>query len=178
MNCNEASELLAAAVLGDLTRDEQRAVHAHLADCERCLEEEGDLFESLRLLRAHADVEPGPGFHAEVLARAAESATEGSPAPVIPIRRVGLLTQTLLTAAATALIVVGLQTALESWRTSPSASPAGFAFSEASLAGQELRTAPSLLDGTLFDRRRNDSEDLRRFQQSRRRGNDPRPLDL
>ncbi len=44
MNCNEASELLAAAVLGDLTRDEQRAVHAHHqlgaghygdAECER-----------------------------------------------------------------------------------------------------------------------------------------------
>ncbi len=177
MNCNEASELLAAAVLGDLHRDEQRAVHAHLAGCDRCLEEESELFESLRLLRTHADVEPGAGFHTTVMARAAESSRKVAAAPVIPIRRVGLLTRTLLTAAATALLVVGLQTALEFWRPGPAHAPAGSAVYGAALTGEE-RPAPSLLDGTLFDRRRNIPEDLRRFKQTRRRGDTQRPLDL
>jgi len=178
MNCNEASELLAAAVLGDLRRDEQRAVHAHLAGCDSCLEEESELFESLRLLRTHADVEPGAGFHTAVMARVAESSREVTAAPVIPIRRVDLLTRTLLTAAATALLVVGLQSALEFWRQGPAPAPAGSAVYGAALTGHEDRPAPSLLDGTLFDRRRNIPEDLRQFKQTRRRGDAQRPLDL
>lgn len=178
MNCNEASELLAAAVLGDLDRDTQRAVHAHLAGCDGCLVDEGELFESMRLLRAHGDVEPGEGFHDSVMARAGGAATEpGVPLP-LPHRRVGLLTQTLLTAAATALIVVGLQTTLEAWRQGPALSPAGTAVHGTALARRGERPSPSLLNGTLFDRQRNVPEDLRRFKQTRRRGDSQRPLDL
>jgi len=178
MNCNESSVLLAAAVLGDLDRDEQRAVHAHLAGCDRCLEEEGELFESMRLLRAHGDTEPGAAFHAKVMARMAQAtAVPVTPLP-LPHRRVGLLTQVLLTAAATALIVVGLQTTLDAWRQGPVPSPAGTAVQGTALASQGARPAPSLLDGTLFDRRRNLPQDLRRFKQTRRQGDFQRPLDL
>jgi len=175
MNCNESGDLLAAAILGDLDRDEQRAVHAHLAGCDRCLEEEGELFESMHLLRAHGDAEPGEEFHAKVMARMAE-ATAVTVTPLTPPQpRVGSLTQILLSAAATALIVVGLQTTLEAWRQEPAP---GATVQGTALASQESRPAPSLLDGTLFDRRRNLPEDLRRFKQTRRQGDFQRPLDL
>ncbi len=178
MNCNEASELLAAAVLGDLDRDTQRAVHIHLAGCDRCLEEEDELFESMHLLRAHGEVEPGEGFHHTVMARAAGSATEIITPMPLPRRRVGLLTQTLLTAAATALIVMGLQTALESWRQGPAPSPAAAAVNWTTLVGQGDRPASSLLQGTLFDRQRNIPDDLRQLRQQWRRGEAQRSLGL
>jgi anti-sigma factor RsiW len=178
MNCREASELLAAAVLGDLDRERQRAVHTHLAGCDRCLVEEDDLFESMRLLRAHGDVEPGAGFHRRVMARAAAAAAENVRPLLPPQRRVGLLTQTLLTAAATALIVVGLQTALASWRQGPALSRAGAALSGTTPADQGAWTTSSLLRGTLFDRRRNIPNDLRQRRLQWRRGATPRPLDL
>lgn len=177
MNCNKVSELLAAAVLGDLNRHEKREVHAHLAVCDRCLDQEAEFHETMHLLRAHGEVEPGEDFHNSVMTRVEN--TVGSPftAPPSPAK-VGLLTRTLLTAAATALVVVGLQTALESWRPGPAPSPAGTAVYGASLVSQEIRPTPVLLDGTLFDRQRNVPKDLRQYKNQRSSGSTQRPLDL
>ena len=162
MNCKEASERLAAAVLGDLDRDEQRAVHAHLAGCDRCLEEEHELFRSMHLLRAHAGEEPEVDIHDAVLARVAETTP--------PRRRVGLLTQTLLTAAASALVVVGLQTALQAWNASPV-----LPVSPASRPGGATTT---LLQGTLFDRQRHVPDELRSLREQLRRGDARLPIEL
>jgi anti-sigma factor RsiW len=140
MNCNEASELLAAAVLGDLDRDEQRAVHTHLADCERCLEEEQELFQTMHLLRARPDQEPGPDLHRAVMARAGGR---------------GRMTRTLLTAAATVLVVLSLQTVIQNWPAGPAAPVAATVRS------------PHLLEGTLFDRQRNLPEEVKQFRKTR-----------
>ena len=140
MKCTEASELLAAAVLGDLGRDEQRAVHTHLAGCERCLEEEQELFQTMHLLRARPGEEPGPDLHRSVMARAGRS---------------GRMTRTLLTAAATVLVVLGLQAVIGSLPSNP-APPA-----------QATVRSPHLLEGTLFDRQRNQPEEVKQFRKMR-----------
>jgi len=145
MNCNEASELLAAAVLGDLDRDGQRAVHAHLAGCERCLDEERELFQTMHLLRAGAETEPGPELHQAVMTRAG---------------RRGRTTWTLFTAAATVLLVVGLQTVVQTW-TSRSVAP------DTPTAGTIIARSPHLLEGTLFDRQRNLPDEVKRYRKTR-----------
>ncbi len=154
MNCNEASEFLAAAVLGDLDRDGQRAVHTHLAGCDRCLDEERELFQTMHLLQACGDAEPGPHLHQQVMTRA---------------RQTGWLSRTLLTAAATALLVLGLQTMFEPARPGP------VSLSPASLTAPP---SPALLEGTLFDRQRNLPEDVKRFKQQRHGGDTLQPLYL
>jgi anti-sigma factor RsiW len=178
MNCNTVSELLAAAVLGDLNRHEKREVHAHLAVCDRCLDQEAEFHETMHLLRAHGEVEPGEDFHTSVMTRVEN--TVGKPFTAPPPRaRVGLLTRTLLTAAATALVVVGLQTALESWQQGSAPSPAGApVITGVTLAGQTDQALPSLLDGTLFDRQRNNPKAVRDMKPFRRRSDTSRPLDL
>lgn len=164
MNCKEASGMLAAAVLGDLEEGRRRALHAHLAACDQCLVEESELLQTMHLLQDHADEEREVGVHEVVMNRVAGADQ----------RPVGRVTRTLLTAAATALIVVGLQTILEpSYRGRPAHAPVTLRHT-----ATDGSAGNTLLRGTLFDRRRNEPDEIRRIREHRQGSAGPLPLDL
>ena len=71
MNCTEVDEIAGAYAVGALSDEEQRAVEAHLAGCERHAELASLRATALLIGRSVADREPPPDLRARILAAAA-----------------------------------------------------------------------------------------------------------
>ena len=82
---DEVNDLLAAHVLGALSEEEDRAVRAHVLECEKCAEEAEGYLRATDTLAAAVPHEPLPhGFADAVVARVS---AEREPQAVAPIRR-------------------------------------------------------------------------------------------
>lgn len=106
-------QALSAWIDGELQEDERRRVESHLASCASCRV----LAEDLRLLAAavpQVEAPPVPGSLAETIAaRVARDASEGAPAPVVPIRTRRRWTWRMPVAAAATIAAVGLVVVLQ-----------------------------------------------------------------
>jgi anti-sigma-K factor RskA len=72
LGCEETDELAGAYALGAVERDEERAIHAHLAGCDRPHAEVRSLVVAAAIVPASLDaVDPSPRLRARVMASAA-----------------------------------------------------------------------------------------------------------
>jgi anti-sigma factor RsiW len=175
MDCSEVRARLPAAVLFEIGAGELRRLHRHLARCDACLAEEVELQRTLALARAHGAEVTTDGFTDRVLATVAADESRGRALRFRPSRTatVDRLAGTLLTAAATLLLVLGLQTLTSEWSGTPSPPLPATA-----LSGPEETdgTDRRLLRGTMFDpARRTDPRALEAVD--RLRSGDRSPLD-
>lgn len=69
MNCRSAEPLISAFLEDDLSQNERRSLEAHLLSCRRCSLAVRELRATLTLLSSVPEVDTGPHFEADLLAR-------------------------------------------------------------------------------------------------------------
>ena len=69
MNCRSAEPLISAFLEDDLSQNERRSLEAHLLSCRRCSLAVRELRATLTLMQSVPQVDTGPHFEADLLAR-------------------------------------------------------------------------------------------------------------
>lgn len=69
MKCRSAEPLISAFLEDDLTQNERRSLEAHLLSCRRCSLSVRELRATLTLMQSIPEVDTGPHFEADLLAR-------------------------------------------------------------------------------------------------------------
>jgi anti-sigma factor RsiW len=121
MNCKNVQASLSAYLDREMSRDESLEIREHLADCERCREEEAALVCLKQLLRGVPTVEPDEAFESRLTSAVFGGKATTTHAPT----KVSYLLVSGVAAAAMLTTLVLLSAIGRNGETRPSPQPSG-----------------------------------------------------